>query len=243
MYPDIEIIDWPVDLLPSVCTHHLRPHKAGSQSPLTRTRKTYYLSAPIWTMKLRFNSPYRGGPGMLSRGARLETMVHELDRGNDGKLKLARLWDFRRPYPAGLRHYYARFAGETVTFGGGETFDAGERFILGSEVEPVSLPAPAGAVTVTFFDFEPNQLAFMAGDFLGGDDRIHRVMKDAISGPDGRCVVEFDPPLVRALSEGGVVTLRPRGLYQLMNDDGAAGEAQGRAAQASYGLDFEEWLP
>ena len=238
-YPQPEVIDWPVDLLPNGCEHYFRPHIGGSQSPLTRTRKTYELSAPVWVMKLQFDAAWRGGRGTQARGARLETLAQRLKGG----LVLARLWDFRRPYPPGLKCYYGQARGQVATFGHGETFGNGEGFSWSASSEPINLAAPEGATSLTFIGFRPGDVVFHAGDFVGGDDRIHRVMADAVADGGGNAAITIDPPLQAALAFGAAVTMRPRGLYQLMNESAGAGMAQAKGAKASYALEFEEWRP
>lgn len=228
---------WPDDLRPYRVTFYLQPHVGGTESPITRTRKVYGLSAPRWICKMSFRGGYDGFDGYQAYGPRLDAFIAEMEGG----LNRVAIWDFRRPYPVALRRYYSRFAGETYTFGGGETFELGERFVIPAEAEPTNLAAPAGATSMTFIGFEPGQRVFNAGDYIGGDDRPHIVLHNADADADGRATVQFKPPLALPVAAGTSKTMQPTGWFQLTSDD--AGENDSEVGGATnYSLSFVEAL-
>lgn len=229
---------WPDDLLPASASFHLRPHVGGATSPLTRTRKVYGLSKPMWVCKLTFKAAWAGGEGLSARGARLDALIADMEGGLNRML----LWDFRRPYPAGLLRYYRQFAGEEYTFGGGETFRLGEHFMLPAMAEPLNEGAAAGATFMAWEGFTPGERVFNAGDYFGGDGRPHMFMHDGVADGDGRVEMRFRPVLQRALLPGQAITMQPKGRFQLMNEDAGASEAFARQPQSTYTLEFEEDL-
>lgn len=232
MTPDLL---WPSDLYPSTVSFYLQAHVGGQESPLTRTTKKYGLSRPRWICKMTFKASWRGGVGTMARGARLDALIAEMQGG----LYSVGLWDFRRPFPAGLRRYYSQFAGVRYPFANGETFSLGERFVIPDEAEPTNEPALAGAVTMVFGGFRPGERVFHAGDYLGGDGRGHIILRDADADADGRAQVSFTPPLDLPVGAGSAVTMQPITAFQLTSDD--AGDNQSTAnGQASYSLEFRE---
>lgn len=230
-------LQWPSDLLPASASFYLRPHVGGSASPLTRTRKVYGLSAPMWVCRLTFKAAWGGGEGPAARGARLDALIAEMEGGINRIL----LWDFRRPYPAGLRRYYSQFT-ELYTFGGGETFRMGERFAIPAFAEPLNETALAGATMMTWAGFLPGEKVFNIGDYFGGDGRPHMFMHDGVADGDGRVVMRFRPALTATLLAGQAITMQPPGRFQLMNEDAGASEAFARQPQSTYSLEFEEDL-
>jgi hypothetical protein len=232
MTPDLI---WPSDLHPSTISFYLQAHVGGQESPITRTTKKYGLSRPRWICKMTFRASWRGGVGVMARGARLDALIAEMEGG----LYSVGLWDFRRPYPAGLHRYYSQFAGVRYPFAEGETFSLGERFIIPAEAEPANEAAPAGAVTMAFAGFRAGERVFHAGDYIGGDGRGHIVLRDADADANGLATVRFKPPLDFAVPAGAAVTMQPITPFQLTADD--AGENQSTAnGQASYSLEFRE---
>jgi hypothetical protein len=234
MTPDLI---WPSDLHPSTVSFYLQAHVGGQESPITRTTKKYGLSRPRWLCKMTFKASWRGGVGTMARGSRLDALIAEMEGG----LYSIGLWDFRRPYPAGLRRYYSQFAGLGYPFAGGETFALGERFIIPADAEPANEAAAAGAITMTFSGFRAGELVFHAGDYLGGDGRGHLILRDAMADANGRATVRFTPPLEAAVPAGTAITMQPLTTFQLRSDD--AGDNQSTAnGQASYSLEFSEKL-
>jgi hypothetical protein len=234
-------IEWPADLTPYRAAFYLRPHVGGVQSPLTRTRKTYLLSKPIWVCRLSFRGGFNGTSGRRALGGRMDSLIIQMQGGFNRVL----LWDFRRPYPVGLKRYYSQFAGETYTFTGGRTFRLGERFFIPAEAEPVNEPAAAGATSIVFGGFLPGERTFQTGDYFGGDGRAHLIHTAMLADGDGRVLVTFDPPLERDLLVGQAVTMRPPTPFKLTTDtseDAGANDSEVDSA-VDYSLDFEEDLP
>lgn len=233
----LRILDWPLDLNPSSAAFWLNPHTGGSKSPITDTRKTYR-RRPQWMTTIGFTAPRSGGNGSAARGARLDALIADLEGG----ATLIRLWDFWRPYPFRLRRYYGQFAGETYTFGGGETFTLGERFFIPADAEPTNEAAAAGDETIVFAGFLPGEQVFDAGDYFGGDGRPHMIMAPGgVADADGRAEVRFRPPLDADLLPGAAITMRPPGLFALTSKDAGKNDAT-RTQRASWTLDFEEYL-
>lgn len=234
-------LEWPEDLRPYRAAFYLRPHVGGAESPLTRTRKTYLLSKPIWVCRLSFRGGFNGASGRRALGGRMDSLIVQMQGGFNRVL----LWDFRRPYPVGLRRYYSQFAGETYTFTGGRTFRLGERFFIPAEAEPVNEPAAAGATTIVFGGFLPGERTFQTGDYFGGDGRSHLIHTATLADEDGRVAVTFDPPLERALETGEAVTMQPTTPFKLSTDsaeDAGANDSEVDSA-VEYSLDFIEDLP
>lgn len=240
MIDGYEVIDWPVDLVPTSASGlRFDPHVGGSESPFTRTRKVYGLSKPRWRCSIGFTASRFDGAGAQRRGARLDAMVARLNGG----LTLVRLWDWHRPYPLGLSDYYSQFAGDTWSFDGGETFGDGELFTIGSEAEPLNQAAAQGATSVIFEGFAgAGVTVFREGDYFGAIDRPRIVTADAVTDEDGAALVSFAPALEAALGAGGTIVTRPTGVFQLENVDAGA-SASSRRQRASWQFDFVEYLP
>lgn len=230
------LLEWPSDLFPYSVAFYLQPHVGGSESPLTRTRKTYGLSKPRWVCRLRFRGGYDGFSGHEAYGPQLDAFITEMQGG----LNTVNLWDFRRPYPIALTRYYAQFAGESYTFDGGETFSLGEQFYIPSDAEPMNETAALGATSIVFAGFLPGERVFNRGDYFGGDGRAHLIQNDATADVDGNALVNFQPPLKSALLAGNAVTMRPKTPFQLVNSDDA-GQNESEVGQlVEYVLDFVE---
>jgi hypothetical protein len=72
---------------------YLQPHVGGQESPLTRTRKTYGLSAPRWVARLTFRAGHGYDDGGMSDrfgpraddamffAARLDALIAQLKGG------------------------------------------------------------------------------------------------------------------------------------------------------------------
>lgn len=235
-------IEWPTDLAPFRVAFYLRPHVGGVESPLTRTRKTYLLSKPVWVCRLSFRAGWDGTEDEGAMGGRLDSLIVQMQGGFNRVL----LWDFRRPFPVGLRRYYGQFAGESYTFDLGETFTLGERFFIPAEAEPVNEPALAGGTSIVFAGFRPGERTFQTGDYFGGDGRAHIIHTATVADADGRCTVTFDPPLEQSLSTGAAVTMRPKTPFRLTTqsaEDAGANDSDVDADLAEYSLEFIEDLP
>ena len=231
-------LTWPGGLYPYRAAFYLQPHVGGAESPLTRTRKTYGLSAPRWVCQLTFRGGYNGYDGIRAFGPILDSFIVQMAGG----VNRVALWDFRRPYPVGLSRYYSQFAGGLYTFGLGETFELGEKFYVPSEVEPDNEAADAGAKQMWFTGFQPGERAFNVGDYFGGDGRVHIIHNNSVADGDGRAFIFFDPPLHQAIPAGRAVTVQPTSIFRLSGED--AGENSTEVGGLSeYTLDFIEDLP
>ena len=234
-------IEWPHDLRPFRAAFYLRPHVGGAESPLTRTRKTYLLSKPIWVCRLSFRGGFNGASDRAALGGRMDSLIVQMQGGFNRVL----LWDFRRPYPVGLKRYYGQFAGEAFAFTGGETFTLGERFTVPGEVEPLSEPAAGGSTSIVFGGFLEGTRPFQTGDYFGGDGRLHIIHTATVADSEGRVTLTFDPPLERALVAGEAVTMRPTANFKLSTEsaeDAGANDSEVDSA-VEYSLDFIEDLP
>ncbi|KPF76723.1 hypothetical protein IP68_02165 [Blastomonas sp. AAP25] len=235
-------IEWPRDLSPFRASFFLRPHVGGVESPLTRTRKTYLLSKPVWVCRLSFRGGWDGEDGKAALGARMDSLIVQMQGGFNRVL----LWDFRRPYPVGLRRYYSQFSGETYTFADGRTFSLGERFFVPAEAEPINELASAGATSIVFGGFLPGERTFQTGDYFGGDGRSHIIHTATVADEDGRTMLTFDPPLQSALGVGQAITMRPTTPFKLSTDSAEnAGNNDSDVGSdlVEYQLDFVEDLP
>jgi len=230
---------WPDGLSPYRVMHYLQPHVGGAESPITRTRKVYGLSAPRWISRMTFRAGYDGDEGTGAWGGLLDALIMEMQGG----LNPVALWDFRRPYPAGLRSYYQQFAGVRFPFAGGEQFTLGERFVIPSNAEPTNEAAVAGATSMAFVGLKAGERVFLPGDYIGGDGRQHMVQRPgAVADANGRAVVSIHPPLWADIPAGAAVTMQPTSLFQLSSEDAGQNEtAVGDATE--YTLDFIEKLP
>ncbi len=83
---------WPIDLRPVSQSFYLQPHVGGAESPVTRTRKVYGLSAPRWLTKMTFKHRAWSHGREAEKSARIEALVTEMEGG----LNRVRIFDFRR---------------------------------------------------------------------------------------------------------------------------------------------------
>lgn len=233
LLPDVP---FPAEARPYRVMFYLQPYNSRSQSPWTRATKTLSLSKPLWVARLTFRTGYDGDDGVDAWGGVMDAWVAELEGG----AKTTELWDFRRPYPPGLRRYYRQFAGARYPFANGEEFSLGERFIIPAESEPVNETALRGATEMAFVGFKANEPVFLPGDMIGGDGRPHIVLRPgAVADGDGRAVVRFTPPLDFDVLAGMAVTMQPPGRFQLVSDDAGANETT-VGELTEYALDFIE---
>ena len=218
---------WPADLMPYKVAFYLQAHVGGSESPQSRVKKTYELSAPRWVSRLSFRAGYEGAPIIGDPdgfGARLDGLIADL-RG--GAVK-AVFHDFRRPFPLRGRAIVAT-----------PNFDA----------------APRGATYVVVRGLQPGSVAASVGDYLGGDDRPHLVSIAAtiaaggiVNGagsvyvsPDGAGRIGINPPLSREIVAGTPLPAFATGRFQLVGDDAGQNETEvGKPTE--YVLDFVEDL-
>lgn len=233
-------LEFPQGLRPFRMMHYLQPHVGGSESPLTRTRKVYGLSKPRWISRISFRGLSCEYDGV--RAADIPPQLDSLIIRMAGGLNRIALWDFRRPYPVGLRRYYRRYLGQRYSFTGGETFNLGERFFIPQDAEPVNEEAQRGATSITFIGFEAGEPVFRIGDYFGGDGRMHMIHNHGIAGSDGRVTVSFDPPLEADIGRGRAITMQPTAMFRLDGED--AGQNEETVGEATvYTLSFTEDLP
>lgn len=220
-------IVWPADLAPFRVAFYLQAHAGGSESPLTRVRKVYGLSAPRWIARLTFRAAYEGAPRFgdpAGFGSRLDSLIADLQGG----LVKARFHDYRRPLP---------IAGQARV----------DRLMADA--------APAGSTFLRVRGFASYGLAMGVGDYIGGDTRPHLVSAAAtiaaggvITGAgsiyadaSGAALIGINPPLAQPVAAGSVLTWPVTGRFALTSDDAGQNETTvGEAAEIS--LDFVEDL-
>jgi len=228
---------WP-EIYPYRAMFYLQPYNDRKVSPFTRKQKVYDLAKPRFVCRLTFRTGYNGETGVGAWGGELDAFIAEMKGGAN---RVA-LWDFRRPYPVGLKRYYRQFAGQRYSFLGGETFQLGEHFHLPAEAEPTNEFAPAGATEMTFVGFLPGEKVFLTGDYIGGDGRAHIVLRpEVVADQDGRAKLRFLPPLEVDVLPGMAKTLQPTSWFTLASDD--AGQNETTVGELTeYTLDFVEDL-
>ena len=218
---------WPRDLVPYRVAFYLQPHVGGQESPITRTKKTYGLSAPRWLARLTFRGGYDGAVRIGDQrgyGARLDAMLADLEGG----LNLAVFHDWRRPVP---------------------TSPIAQRSII------ASAGAAKGATSMVVTGFAPGARALSIGDYVGGDGRPHLVTLamtaaaggvvsgagSIMAGANGSAIVGFKPPLAAAIAAGTPMTWPVTGRFQLASEDAGQNEVEvGDAVEMT--LDFVEFL-
>jgi hypothetical protein len=218
---------WPADLAPYRVMFYLQPHVGGSESPLTRVRKVYGLSAPRWIARMTFRGGYAGAPvygDAAGFGARLDGLIADLQGG----LNKAVFHDFRRPRPI-----------QQMQIASGLKYDA----------------AAAGATAVIIRGFAPGGRALSVGDPVGGDGRPHIVSIAAtiaaggtVSGAGtiradatGKAIIGINPPLSAPIVANAVPQWPVTGRFALTGDD--AGQNETEVGDLSeYVLDFTEEL-
>jgi len=220
-------IAWPADLIPYRVMFYLQPHIGGQESPFTRTRKVYGLSAPRWIARLTFRGGYEGAPltgDAGGYGPRLDSLIADLQGG----LNKAVFHDFRRPRPL-----------QPQQVASGLTIDA----------------AAAGASFIVMRGFAPRGRAFGAGDYVGGDGRPHIISLGAtlaaggtvsgvgtvIADAAGAAIIGINPPLSRPINGGTVPRWPVTGRFELAGENAGQNDtAVGEATE--YTLDFVEDL-
>lgn len=220
-------IVWPADLAPYRVMFYLQPHVGGAESPITRVRKVYGLSAPRWIVRMTFRGSCYGAPRLgdaAGFGARLDSLIADLQGG----LNKTVFHDFRRPRPLQPQ---ARVAALTAR------------------------AATKGATALTIDGFAPRGLAFSLGDYVGGDGRPHIVSAAAtiaasgvISGAGtiyadatGAAIVGLNPPLSADVAAGTVLTWPVTGRFTLSSEDAGQNETEVGGA-TEFTLDFSEEL-
>ncbi|WP_200844848.1 MULTISPECIES: hypothetical protein [unclassified Novosphingobium] len=222
---------WPAGLFPYKTMFYLQPHVGGQESPLTRTRKVYGLSAPRWIARLSFRAGHGYDDPAIGRGpdgfdaayyaARLDALIAEMEGG----LNSIRFHDFRRPRP---QSYLSGYAPGFATVDG----------------------AQVGATTMVIRR-QSGWVGPSVGDYIGGDGRPHIITRVSPSAagdmmsfapPDGGIVVEFKPPLSAAIEVGAPLQMdQVTARFRLASED--AGQNEGEVgAPIEYMLDFTEDL-
>ena len=218
---------WPIGLMPYRVSFYLQPHVGGAESPLTRVRKVYELSAPRWIARLTFRGGYDGAPRLFDAGGYgpvLDSLIADLRGG----AVLTRFHDFRRPYPTGALPIRSRLTVRAV---------------------------PAGATSMTVDGFAPNAAALSLGDYVGGDGRPHLTSMTRTIAAGGRiagagsimadgsgtAIIGFNPPLSGPINAGTPLEWPVTGLFELTGEDAGQNETE-VGTPTEYTLDFVEHL-
>jgi hypothetical protein len=214
-------IIWPADLAPYRVLFYLQPHVGGTESPFTRTRKVYGLSAPRWVARLTFRGGYDGVPRLRDQGGygpRLDALIAQMEGG----LNRVAFHDWRRPRPTQPQAQAAALS-----------FDA----------------VASGSDQVTVSGFTPYGRGFSVGDYIGGDERPHIVIGGAglsgagtiLAGSDGKATITVRPPYSAPVAAGTAPQWPVRGWFRLTSEDAGQNETDvGEATE--YVLDFVEDL-
>ncbi len=222
-------IDWPAGLVPYKVMYYLQPHVGGQESPLTRTRKVYGLSAPRWIARLTFRAGHgyeavgiapRGGDPAFA-AARLDALIAELEGG----LNKVRFHDFRRPRP---QHYLSNYA---------------------NAVAAASVSAGSRSISIHIGE---GKIGPSIGDYIGGDGRPHIITDvsprpaggiTAIAPASGIVTAVFKPPLSAAIAAGAPIEMtQVTARFDLQGDDAGQNESE-VGTPTDYVLDFSEALP
>lgn len=228
-------ITWPSDLAPFVQAYFLQPHVGGSESPFSRARKIYELSAPRWVSTMSFRGGYAGSSGEALYGGRLDAMLVRLRGG----VNRALVYDFRRPTRTGLGPALedSDILGEEFGFTDGSEFSDGTGFIVTwSGGPPASLAAAQGATTMTWRGFTAGTLAFNPGDYVGGDGRAHLVTVAPVVDGEGNVTVTFEPPLDAAIDAGDGIFTQVTSPFRLVSDEAGANATE---VGGPIGMDFQ----
>lgn len=223
-------LEWPKGLWPYKTMFYLQPHVGGQESPITRTRKVYGLSAPRWVCRLTIRAGHGFdwksrddfGPSIHNPdnwSARLDALVAELQGG----LNCVLLYDFRRPVPQSIQ----------------------------STATPATTvqAAPQGASFV-ICERKWGYIGPSIGDYIGGDGRPHIVTKVSPAAgsmmsaapAEGLIRVDFQPPLSTPIDAGArLPQWEVTAPFRLISDD--AGQNEGQVDQPiDYVLEFVEDL-
>lgn len=222
-------IPWPSDLFPYRVLFYLQPHVGGSESPLTRVRKVYGLSAPRWVARLTFRSGVDGAPRFHEQdgfGPRLDALIADLEGG----VNLAVFHDFRRPRPL-----------QPIS-------------VMGPLV---STGAARGATSMTVTGLARGSVAMSVGDYVaGGDGRPHMVSAAAtiaaggvvngagsiMADTSGKAIIGFKPPLFKAMAAGTTLKWPVTGRFQIVDPDAAGQNEVEVGTDVEHVLDFVEDL-
>lgn len=216
--------------MPYKTMFYLQPHIGGQESPITRTRKVYGLSAPRWIARLTFRAGHGyddlgigvgpSGDDPIFWAARLDALIAELQGG----LNCVRFHDFRRPMP---QSYLTNYAPPLAIVGG----------------------AADGATTINVQRGYGN-IGPSVGDYIGGDGRPHIVTRStpqagsmmSVAPESGVISLQFQPPLSSAIAAGSALETGPvTARFRLISED--AGQNEGEVgAPIEYVLDFTEEL-
>lgn len=210
-------ITWPDDLAPYRVAYYPQGHVGGSESPLTRTHKTYVLGRARWVARFTFRGGYWGDnfSGAEGFGPRLDAMIADITE----HMPRVALFDFRRPKP--LREQFVGPGGLT------------------------HVGAAKGDTAIGIAGFAPGSLAFSIGDYVGGDGRAHIVRALAYADDSGVAMASITPPLETAVIGGTPApTSQVCSWFRLRidnADDAGANETE-VGGPTEYVLDFVEDL-
>lgn len=223
-------LEWPEGLMPYKTMFYLQPHIGGQESPITRTRKVYGLSAPRWMCRLTLRAGHGWdreiegytGPRISDPvfwAARLDALIAQLQGG----LNCVLLHDFRRPRP---QSYLSTYSPPT-------TVSAAEK-----GASSVVCQRPHGSIGPSI------------GDYIGGDGRPHIVTRVtpaagsmmSVGPPAGAISIEFEPPLSAAIANAAQLPqYKVTAPFRLVSEDAGQNESE-VGAPAEYVLDFVEDL-
>lgn len=218
---------WPAGLAPYRVSFYLQPHTGGAESPLTRVRKVYELSAPRWISRLTFRGGYNGAPRLYDAGG-FGPVLDSLVADMRGGAVLTRFHDFRRPAPVHPISVMSRLT---------------------------TRAAAKGATSIIVDGFAPYSVALSLGDYIGGDGRPHltsRLLTLAAGGritglgsimadATGAAVIGFNPPLSVAIPAGAPLTWPVTGLFEMTSEDAGQNETD-VGELTEYAIDFVEHL-
>ena len=223
-------IAWPKGLWPYKTLFYLQPHVGGQESPISRTRKVYGLSAPRWVCRLSLRAGHGWdreiegyiGPRIadpLFWAARLDALIAELQGG----LNCVLLHDFRRPRPQSR---------------------------LSTYTPPTTVSAALAGASSVICQRPHGYIGPSIGDYIGGDGRPHIVTKVSpaigsmmsVAPPEGAIQIDFQPPLSAPIAAGAQLPqYEVTAPFRLVSDDAGQNESE-VGAPADYVLDFVEDL-
>ncbi len=104
-----------------------------------------------------------------------------------------------------------------------------------------NLAAAQNAVQLTATGFAPGALAFLPGDYVGGDARAHIVtgLAPIYADASGQALAPFFPPLAAPIANGAAVFGNPTSWFRLTSDDAGASLTEPDAA-TMFDLEFLE---
>lgn len=205
---------WPDDLVPFAQSFYLQPHTGGSESPFSRTTKTYGLAAPRWICTMSFRGGYWGTRDQEAFGPRLDALVATL-KGRQNRIAI---YNFR--------HSKVRSRGWTTAVGNlAATAGATGLTITG-------LPPGTTVFVGDYFGGDGRPHIITSSDFS---------TIAAVANSSGQAVVSFQPPLSIDIAANAAIFGKPTAMFRLTDDD--AGQNGVEVAQAiNMTLNFVEDL-